>query len=1154
MKKSNRISINELKKYSGKLIKIAVIDTGVEGTHSIFENKAVVYGGVIIESIFYDNIKNEYIEYEEYKRLDDKSNIEISIKKSDYDGVDDNGHATAIAGIIHTIANDALIYSIKILDKNKNCTSKALFEAISWAFEQDVDIINLSLGMIDEPKSHEFDKLLETAYIKNIIIVSADNNFIAPSIPAKYPSVVSVEAIETNSKYELHHRKNNVVEFLASGKNIKVAWKNDSMQKVSGNSFASAHIAGIIALIKEYKKEINCTNIKNTLQDIADSSSPYKYNIYVSYMAENTHDTIWGEWILEYIHKYKNNNTLKKSSNSNDVYYSDKRVSYLEEQTDKSLLSSEYLLIIYSNSVNNNRRIAEELKKFCSMRGKENIIFIQLEENSSGFLDQYKNISVIINALPQYKKIEKEIQFDVLRLVSMILFGYNKDEFNIVKIKTVNKVKAFILLLSSSILLISSVFLYNHFSGTKYYNTFIYKNGSPIGVGKISKNNKARDIVYKIEYKMGEIKQISRVNSCNQLIDDKNEISRWIPIYSEDKIVRIRCKNKYGDVVFIRNYSDDLTTVELVDTKAHLHAIDKDSSITVFDLDYDEEGYISKELYYRDKYNNAASDDMGCYGKIFEVNKDGLNIKEYWLNKEYNIFASISYKYNQYGDIVEIAEYDTANKLSTLNNIYAIKINEYDKNGNITNERYLDKNRERTTNRDGIAQSVYEYNKDGFLIKMSIFDIKDESKKFLNKSPTTIYEYDKNGFRISEAYFENNKAIKLYNNVHLINYQYYADNYTKIATFFDENSNKIEDKRGIASFEEARIDQDNNHILLIKKNFDIEGNIIPSNKVSQNIFPIENLYYNKFNDIIKKEFFDKNNSNFLSYIVYEYDHYKRNNKITKYNSNALPISMEMTTHDYLGRTKTKQYFGTNRIPIMNPNNYSKIPLRSKDPIEAHKIQWIHDKYSKIISEFYYDTNGKAYINKHGYHGITNGYDNSGRLSFMRYLDLNHNYIEIAGMAGYDITYNNKNNEEEIKYFGKNNQRIIYKMNGYSKIKLEYDKNANIIASFYYDTDDNLLLNKQGYAGYKLSISNEGNGKIETIQYLGIDAKPTIIKDGYAYQSIYYDLNDNEIAKHYLGLNKEPIITKYGYSHLKITNSGTITNYYKTNDGIINPNL
>ena len=174
-----------LKNLTGKGVKVGIIDSGIEASHDVFKGSDVIKGGVVIE-------------YE---------NNEVILK--DYKGFDQYGHGTACAGIIHSIAKDAELYSIQVLGNKLSGKVDIFLKGLEWAIENDMDVINLSLGTTNQTYNNNFYNLLDRAYYKNITLVAAANNDPIPSIPSILSPVISVEAIASDDQYEFYFRDSN---------------------------------------------------------------------------------------------------------------------------------------------------------------------------------------------------------------------------------------------------------------------------------------------------------------------------------------------------------------------------------------------------------------------------------------------------------------------------------------------------------------------------------------------------------------------------------------------------------------------------------------------------------------------------------------------------------------------------------------------------------------------------------------------------------------------------------------------------------------------------------------------------------------------------------------------------------------------------------
>ena len=228
---------------TGKGIRVAVVDSGVEYDHPALDN--CVRGGVIVE---YD------------ARAEDNYRIKPDDKSSDM-----SGHGTACAGIIHAIAPEAEIYSVRVLGRNMSGRAIQFAAGLDWAIENDMHVVNLSLSTSLEEYFGLFHDLADQAYFKNINLVSAVNNIPEPSYPSLYSSVISVAAHEGQDPFTYYYNPKPPVEFGAPGINVEVAWNKKQYMTATGNSFAAPHIAGIVALIRAKHPELTPFQIKSVL-------------------------------------------------------------------------------------------------------------------------------------------------------------------------------------------------------------------------------------------------------------------------------------------------------------------------------------------------------------------------------------------------------------------------------------------------------------------------------------------------------------------------------------------------------------------------------------------------------------------------------------------------------------------------------------------------------------------------------------------------------------------------------------------------------------------------------------------------------------------------------------------------------------------------
>ena len=102
------------------------------------------------------------------------------------------GHGTACAGIIHRIAPDAEIYSVRVLGPRLSGKGPVFAAGVRWAAENGMHVVNLSLGTTKRDFFGLFHDIADTAYHRGVTLVTAANNMPEPSFPSLFAAVLSV--------------------------------------------------------------------------------------------------------------------------------------------------------------------------------------------------------------------------------------------------------------------------------------------------------------------------------------------------------------------------------------------------------------------------------------------------------------------------------------------------------------------------------------------------------------------------------------------------------------------------------------------------------------------------------------------------------------------------------------------------------------------------------------------------------------------------------------------------------------------------------------------------------------------------------------------------------------------------------------------------
>jgi len=214
-----------LRGYTGRGVRIAILDTGVCSTHPMLVGKVI---------------------------------RKIQIAPGNLE--DGHGHGTHVASIAISVAPDAKIINVKVLDDTGSGTFDSVMRGIEAAKNAGADIISMSLGayydcLEDNPLCILIDKI---NHDYRIIFVCASGNGGPhnPAIPALARGAISVGAIDKN--YVLADFSSGgpacgkvYPDCVAPGVGIIAAYPPDTLKSMSGTSMACPHVSGFMAILKQ---------------------------------------------------------------------------------------------------------------------------------------------------------------------------------------------------------------------------------------------------------------------------------------------------------------------------------------------------------------------------------------------------------------------------------------------------------------------------------------------------------------------------------------------------------------------------------------------------------------------------------------------------------------------------------------------------------------------------------------------------------------------------------------------------------------------------------------------------------------------------------------------------------------------------------------
>jgi subtilisin len=227
---------------TGRDVRVAVVDSGIDATHPALHGCVDGAGGVAVE-------------------LDRSGRAHLVPGPH----TDSFGHGTACAGIVHDLAPEARITSVKVLGPTLAGSAEAFLVGLRWAVEQRFDVINLSLGCRRRDWALAFHELCDRAYFNGTFVTTAASNVEHVTYPSLFSSVASVAANLSSDPFRFHHNPEPPTEYLARGIDVDVLWMDHGRVVTTGNSFAAPHIAGVAALVLSKHPGLRPFQVKTVL-------------------------------------------------------------------------------------------------------------------------------------------------------------------------------------------------------------------------------------------------------------------------------------------------------------------------------------------------------------------------------------------------------------------------------------------------------------------------------------------------------------------------------------------------------------------------------------------------------------------------------------------------------------------------------------------------------------------------------------------------------------------------------------------------------------------------------------------------------------------------------------------------------------------------
>lgn len=212
--------------YTGKGVKVGVIDSGILNSHVEFSGRLVKH---------------------------------MSIVSGSSSTSDANGHGTHVSGIIAAnvnnkkggagIAPDASLYVYGVTDANGSVAVGATIRAINQAVKDGVAVVNMSIG---GPFYNGLEEQAMTNACENgVALFAAAGNETSNgyAYPASYKNVCSIASLDRNGKKSGYTNYNSLVDLAFPGTEIYSTLNTGSYGYMSGTSMACPVATGVAAVI-----------------------------------------------------------------------------------------------------------------------------------------------------------------------------------------------------------------------------------------------------------------------------------------------------------------------------------------------------------------------------------------------------------------------------------------------------------------------------------------------------------------------------------------------------------------------------------------------------------------------------------------------------------------------------------------------------------------------------------------------------------------------------------------------------------------------------------------------------------------------------------------------------------------------------------------
>jgi subtilisin family serine protease len=175
------------------------------------------------------------------------------------------GHGTMTAGVIHLVAPTARLLPVKVFDVNGGSCLSLILEGIYYAVDQGAKVISMSFSM--RQGSAELQQAIAYANSMGVVLVASAGNEGQSIVvyPAGYKQVLGIGSTNNQDVRSTFSNFGSVVSLAAPGEAIVTTYPQNRYAAGWGTSFSAPFVAGGAALLVQLNGQITPAGAKQAL-------------------------------------------------------------------------------------------------------------------------------------------------------------------------------------------------------------------------------------------------------------------------------------------------------------------------------------------------------------------------------------------------------------------------------------------------------------------------------------------------------------------------------------------------------------------------------------------------------------------------------------------------------------------------------------------------------------------------------------------------------------------------------------------------------------------------------------------------------------------------------------------------------------------------